>query len=133
MKISTINGESFRIGDLSVFDQLNLARRLTPFSFAIQGMMNPKNVEKDHTVMVILLLSKLSDEDSDYVTHKCLSAVLRSQGKDWAKLQTPEGVLMFQDITMKTVVNIVTEVILENLGDFFRTALSAVAEGAQPT
>jgi|ERR1700758_4699879 len=130
MKFVEIEGITYRIGDLTVFDQLNLARRLTPLSMVIQGMMTPENAEKDHTIMVILMLSKLSDDDSEYVVSKCLSVVMRQDGKDLAKLQTPQGQLMYQDITMKIMVNLATEVILENLGDFFHTALSVVKEGA---
>lgn len=76
------------------------------------------------TFLVLLMLGQLTDADSEFVVQKCLSVVKRQSGESFAKLTTPSGDLMFQDIGMKIMIDLTAAVIVENLGDFFSTALS---------
>jgi hypothetical protein len=72
------------------------------------------------------MLSHISDEDTEYVIRKCLSVVTRQQDPigPFAPIQSPQGGLMFEDITMQDMLALTISVIEENLGDFFRTSLA---------
>lgn len=124
-----VDGKLYSIGGLDTFTQLNIARRLAPLSVLIQGMTDERNKDKDTTMLVVLMLAQLSDSDSDYVVKKCLAVVTLQQKDSWAKVLSPSGELMFDDMSMQTVINLTTQVVLENLGDFFRTTLSKVQKG----
>lgn len=130
MSVIKLGEHSYNIGPLDVFSQLNIARRLTPVSPVIEGLTNPENEGKDFTILVILMLGKLRDEDSDFVIRKCLQAVRINTNDQWFPIVNAQGGLQYQHIGMKLMVDLATAVILENLGDFFRTALSAPVEQA---
>jgi hypothetical protein len=128
-----VGSREYSIGTLDVFTQLNVARRLMAVSPILEALINPENQGKDFTPLIILTLGKLSQEDSDYVVRTCIGVVTVRDNNQWCKIATPQGSLMYQDITMKTMVDLATAVILENLGDFFHTALFETAEGAGET
>jgi len=114
-------------GTLNVFDQLTLARKLSPALGVVDGLLRKENQSKDKTLLTVLLLGQLSDLESDFVVRKCLSTVVRVQdGGVVAPVLSPEGLLMFDDIDMRTVLGLVDQVIEANLGDFLRTALSGL-------
>ena len=117
--------EDYIIGNkLDTFTQLNIARKLSPAMPLVSVLNDPDNAEKPKAMLVITLLSYISDEDSEYVVNKCLSAVRRIQGDKSVKITTSGGVLAFQDMTMDEVSEMVGRVILDNLGDFLDTALA---------
>jgi hypothetical protein len=89
----------------------------------IDGLVREQNQGKDMTMMMVLLMSKLTDEESDYIMFKCLTAVSRRQPQGWVNIQS-NGTLMFSDITVGALFKLTATVITENLGDFFRTALA---------
>jgi hypothetical protein len=74
-------------------------------------------------------MSHVSDSDTEYVIKKCMSVVLR-KGTDGrpSKVQAPNGDLMFDDISLETMLELTVAIIEENLGDFFRTALDDMAK-----
>ena len=120
--------ERFIIGkNLDVPTQLNVARRLSRAIPLVDPIVRSDNRDKDKKILVVMLLGQLTDADSDYVVNKCLScASVRQSDGSLAKLQTKDGVLMFDDVTMNDICDIVAEVIIENLGDFMTTALSGL-------
>ena len=130
MKTLELNGHVYNIGTMTVFDQLQVARRIMPMSAILEAMTNDRNAGKDLTVLLMMVLGNLSDENHVYVVTKCLSQVSKLEGDKPAKITTPTGELMYAHIDLQTTVDLVTAVILENLGGFFHTALSRVAEGA---
>lgn len=126
----TLGGKQFvTTGKLSVFDQLHLARKLGPALPILEGLVAPENAGKDKKVLTVLMMSQLPDSDSAFVLHKCLSVVaVRQADGTRAKLTAGDGSLMFDDVEMSTVLDLTVVVIEENLGDFFRTALSSSAQ-----
>lgn len=124
MKQVEYEGHLYSIGTLDAMAQLGVARRLTPLSVLIQGMTAEENKDKDTTVLVILMLGQLSDADNDHVVKTCLSVVKIQQMDSWAPVTAPGGAMMFSFMSMKVIVDLTTQVILENLGGFFRTALT---------
>lgn len=114
-------------GSINTFDALTLSRKLAPTMPVIEGLIKPENAEKDKTALAVLALSYLSDSDCDFVVKKCLTMILRHD--DQINRGVPifaNGVLMFADIKLPTMLDLTIEVIRENLGDFFLTALSTL-------
>jgi hypothetical protein len=124
-----LNGRQYAtIGKLDAFTQLHLARKLAPALPIIEGLVSPANASKDKQVLVVLMLSHVSDADADYVVKKCLGVVARRQADNQlARLQSADGQLMFDDTPMSDLLELAVAVIEENMGDFFRTALSALS------
>jgi hypothetical protein len=117
---------------LSTFDQLHVARKLGPALPLVDGLVRLDNAAKNKQLLVVLMFSRISDEDTDDVIKKCLRVVLRKQGPDYVKVQGQGDVLMFDDITMADLLELTMAVIEENLGDFFRTSLAVLETKAPP-
>jgi len=122
-----VNGHSYRIGKMPAKEQFHVMRRLGPAIMGFLasgvnggGMAGAMGPILDH-------LSKMSDEDSDYVLDHCLSVVQRAQGNDWAKVRAPNGALLFNDIELPQLLNLTRAVLTENLRGFF----PAAAAGSQ--
>lgn len=114
---------------LNAFDQLTLVRKLSPAIPVVDGLIREENKAKDKNLLTVLMLGQLSDADSEYVVKKCLSVVSRVQETGTAKVQSPTGQLMFDDMSMADILQLVSQVIEVNVGDFLRTALSDLNKG----
>lgn len=122
------------LGQLDAFTQLHVARKLSPSMPIVQGLVSPANREKDKTVLVVMMLSRLPDADCEYVIRKCLGVVGRHEPNGPpAKVLDPAGKPMFSDMTMQDMLDLTIAVVEENLGDFFRTALASLDKEAQGT
>jgi hypothetical protein len=129
----TINGRSYvTTGKLDAFTALHLARKLGPSLPIVEGLVLPENASKDKSILTVLMLSHISDTDSEFVIRKSLNVVGRI-GEDGRpqKIQTPDGTLMFDDIQLAEILELTVAVIEENLGDFFRTALANMDKSAR--
>jgi len=123
----TLHGINYATkGKLDAFTQLHIARKLGPTLPIIEGLVKPENDEKGKDLVTVLMLSHISDEDTEYVIRKCLAVVVRQPETEgpFAPIQTPQGSLMFDDISMSDMLGLTIGVIEENLGDFFRTSLA---------
>lgn len=140
----TIGANEYRIGKLPPMKQFHVARRLAPLIAALGGAalslpndapaMKPAGdeapaQESDDKALGTMLklaqplldvISKLSDEDSEYVVNICLGACSRKQGNQFAKVMTANNRLMFEDIELPELMQLTAAVIKENLGNFFR-------------
>lgn len=128
----TLNGVRYiTSGPLDAFTQLHIARKLGPALPILEGMVDHRNDGKDKGLLSVLMLAQIPDSDTEYVLRKCLAVVMRQRDTERpAKIQAPDGTLMFDDITMQTMLQLAVDVIEENLGDFFRTALDGMAQVA---
>ena len=125
----TINGIAYSTtAKLDAFTQLHVARKLGAALPVVDGLVRQENAGKDKTLLSLLMLSNISDADADFVVKKCLGVVVRNSGNQPAKIQTPYGELMFDDISLAAVLDLAVAVIEENLGDFFRTSLGRLAQ-----
>jgi hypothetical protein len=70
-------------------------------------------------------LGNMTDENADYVIDTCLSVVERKVGGDrgWQKIGTG-GALMYDDIDLATMLQLVFRAGAENLSGFFDAAMS---------
>jgi hypothetical protein len=125
MKLILADVEYVTKGLLNAFSQLHVARKLGPSVSIVAGMVDPANAEKEKTLLTVLMLSHISDEDTEFIIRKCLSVVTRKQASGtFAAVQSPDGQIMFDDMSMATILELTVGVIEENIGDFFRTALA---------
>lgn len=126
-----IGAFEYEIGKIPAMGQLHLVRKLSRSLPMMEGMIADRNTGKDMRMLAVLMLSNLSDEDSEYVTNKCLSAITMKQTNgQMAKIMSAGG-LMFQHIDLSVILELTVEVIIENLGDFFKDALSSLVAGAK--
>ena len=128
-----VNGKTFILhGRLDAFTQLHVARKLGPSIPIIEGLIGLENAGKDKNILTVLMLSHISDNDTEYVMRKCLALVYRKQGETMkpAPIQAPDGALVFDDITLSEMLQLTVAVIDENLGTFFRTALANLKDEA---
>lgn len=139
-----VAGHTYAVGRLDSFKQFHVARRIAPvqiaagisFSELAKAMMVPGEEEKDVSeeamakafLPVIELVSKLPDADVDYVLKVCLGVVKRKEGERYAPLYAGDT-LMYQDLSMPSMIRLVMEVIKVNVGDFFGPLLGAKPSG----
>ncbi|HIG0274258.1 phage tail assembly chaperone [Klebsiella aerogenes] len=132
----TIKGVNYRANKLGVFEQLKVSRKLLPilaglmadFS-SIKAMLpattkpDSGNLDKLEPVFNTLLpriadeLSKLTEEDTNAIIHPCLAMVVRENGKQWTPVFR-SGELMFDDIDLFSMLQLVARVVADSLGNF---------------
>ncbi len=77
-------------------------------------------------------LASMSKENSDFIIYTCLSSVSMKNGNDWAKLCRGEQI-MFDDLELATIYQIVLKVLRYNLGNFITGLVTAAKAAASPT
>ena len=122
-----IKGQQYRTAKLSVFDQLKVSRKLLP---VLAGMMSDFNGIKaaaqggDIYQALEKALPKLADslagmseEDTNAIIHPCLAVVSRQHGKGWTPVFS-QGDLMFDDVDLFGMLQMVGRVVGDSLGNF---------------
>lgn len=131
MSILEVAGKRYRTAKLPAIQQFHIGRRLAPILAAMgneagrlmQSRAPEDEVERYDGLAALLpviaaVLSKMSDEETNYVIYGCLVAVEREEAPErWQKV-TAANQLMFEDIDMGMMLRLVVEVIRENLGSF---------------
>lgn len=128
-----INGVVYRTyRRLSALQQFHVSRRLAPI-LAVVGIKAAdlsRAAAQDgadlSSFMGMLphmaeVLSKMPDDEAEYIIFTCLAVVQRQQGEDmWAAVTPPDGShqLMFSDMEMDAMVRLVVAVVQENLAGF---------------
>ena len=121
-------GQTYSIGRMDAMKELHVSRRLAPlmagfgasaFSLVQQG----KETIDDGAMLqvfgpVVDALSKMKDDDVEYIIRTCLAVVKRKEGERWVPVQNGTQ-LQYQDITMQGMMRLTIEVIQERLGGFF--------------
>ncbi len=143
----TIKGVNYRANKLGVFEQLKVSRKLLPIlaglmaDFSTIKTMLPTtttldsgNMDKLEPVFNTLLpriadeLSKLTEDDTNAIIHPCLAMVVRENGKQWTPVFR-SGELMFDDIDLFSMLQLVARVVADSLGNF----LPELPDNATPT
>lgn len=130
-----INGKKFKSRKLDATKQFHIVRRVTPILGdmvpAIQKLVKEKgdleNLTEDQkfekivpvVMPVVLGLSKLSDQDSEYVLFGLLAAIEMEQaGGGWAPI-CQGTMIMFQDLDLPVLLRIAAQAFSYNLSGFF--------------
>jgi hypothetical protein len=154
-RIVKLGDNNYKIGRLDTFTQFHIARRLAPLLANLGAAMKDaapmledkfkqqesKGTESDEASAAALsvavgpiadTLSKMSDDDVDYILHKCLAVCQREIAPNrFAPVQLRNGTrLMFEDIDMPVLLGLTINTIQDNLSSFFPTGqqTSAVAK-----
>jgi len=126
-----IKGVNYRASKLSVFDQLKVSRKLLPVlagmlgdlqgvKAAAQGGDVNKAIESA-LPKIADSLAEMSEEDTNAIIFPCLSVVARQNGKVWAPVMV-QGSLMFDDLDLMSMLQIVGRVVGDSLGNFLPAA-----------
>ena len=145
---TTLDGHRYRVGNLNARAQFHVARRVgtvaTAFVKALATVdvnaarANPHQFAQSIELFQPALdaLAHLSDEDCDYVLNSCLSVVNREQPEfaTWARIVSPNGTPMFDDIDMSTMLALVWEVLKGFLLPFIAAQFfgSPAAQSSEP-
>lgn len=122
----SINGNTYRSIKMDALKQWHVFRRLSPVIVQsltpelIKAIQDTKNDGDPLRLFepFVQALGGMSDADTEYVIHTCLSVVQRQQGHAWAPVSVNNS-LMFQDLDLMTLGRIVFQVITDNLSNFF--------------
>lgn len=123
----TVNDQTYRIGKLSALGQFHVSRRLAPVLAAVgislqsltQGMQADLSDFTTTLGPVADVMSKMSDEETNYIIFTCLNVVSRKDDNRYAPV-SQAGTLMYQDIDMPVMLRLVIAVLQENLGNFLQ-------------
>lgn len=126
----------FTTGKLDCFEQFHCARRVAPILGAlgvtaaqIAAYNAKEGADADPDFMGVLpivfdQIARMPQSDVDYILRTCLARCARQQGDKFAPLMVAER-LMFMDVDMPTMIQLVLATLRENLSGFFPTAPDA--------
>lgn len=124
-----IKGVNYRAAKLDVFQQLKVSRKLLP---VLAGLVSEFSTLKAQAVAgnsgavvesvlpkIADTLAALPDDDVNAVIYPCLGVVSRQHEKGWVKV-FDQGLLMFDDIDLFTMLQLVARVVADSLGNFLK-------------
>lgn len=120
-----VSGRNYRCGRLNAFDQNHVARKLNSILLWVAEMKKDavKAVLPSGYAQAMCVISgSIPREDIDLAYGLCLSVVGRENdgGASWAPIQSGGGQMMFQDINLPEMMEIIWHVLEHNrLVDFF--------------
>lgn len=124
-----IEGHRYRVEKMNALTQLHVARRLGPallvVGISLETLRAGMRIHIGDLIAsagpVMEVVSKMPEEDFNYVLFSCLRVVRRQQGEAWAPLVDAQGQrLMFADLDFVALLGLAIEVLKENLGNFLR-------------
>ncbi|MEB6632728.1 phage tail assembly chaperone [Kluyvera cryocrescens] len=125
----TIKEQQYRIGKLSVFEQLKVSRKLLPVLAGlvsdfrnIQSKLATKDVEgamESILPKIADAVANLSDADVDAILIPCLQVVSRQHMKSWVAV-CKHGEMAFDDIDLFVMLQLVARVVADSLGNFLQ-------------
>lgn len=139
---TTIGPKTYRVEKLDPFKQFHIVRILSPVvgSFidpiikAVGGQkMSSDPGEAGKAILTAMLgsdmgptvtmflssIRDMSEKDSEYIIRTCLSAVSVKEGTSWAKMTTPAGAVLYQDVELPDLLALSWKVITHSLARFF--------------
>jgi len=111
----TVSSGTYRFGKLTPKQQLHVARRIAPLATSFKGS------EAEVASAFIQHVAAMSDAEIDAIIDPCLMICQRKLSDGvWSPLTTPgTSTLMYEDIGVQDIFEIVIAVLKENLGNFF--------------
>lgn len=124
-----IKGENYRIAKLSVFEQLNVARKLLPVLAGIvaefHGLRESSTAKETNRTAASVApkiaeaIAGLSDADVNAVLFPCLQAVSRRHLNAWVPV-CQQAEMAFDDIDLPVMLQLVARVVADSLGNFLQ-------------
>ena len=133
-----IGSHTYTAGKLGVIPQFHIVRRLAPVlaglgeSLKGNSLASLKEDPLGAALPIVDALSKMSDEDSEYVLNTCLAVVQRKMPGTigWGAVYVPGGGIMFEDITLVETMQLTWKVLEANVMGF-SDALQVLISGAE--
>jgi hypothetical protein len=128
-----IGDTKYLVSKLNAMDQLAVLRKISP----VLASITPSSTEKINLASmapVMQAVAGMSDENYDFVLNKCLSHVKRQlPNGGWADIWNREAAcLMYEDITLNTMLIIIMNVMRYTFEDFFAAPLSSLNVEGSP-
>lgn len=138
----TIKNHRYRTGVLDLFEAMEVTRIVGPVYFAMQvgaaGIVKdapaPEDIDDPLAALNAMFssaataLAKIPREDFAYLMRTCFAVCERESGAGWARLTTPNGAMMFQDLSSGDGFKLIKAVVQENLADFFPAAPDSASQ-----
>ena len=135
-----VGDNNYRAKKMNAFQQFHVARRLAPLISEMMEMGDTLQAigETEPTKLIVpfaAALSRISDEDCNYVLGLCLSMTQRQQGNGsgpvWTDVWNDRAKrIMFQDLdSLGSMIEVVSQILQDNLTGFF----SGVSPGRETT
>lgn len=121
-----IAGQHYQLAKLNALTQFHVARRLGPIlatmGVSLQMLRSGMKLELDDFVSLLTpvmdIMSKMPDEEVNYILFTCLGVCKRKSGEAWAPVLASGNLIMFSDIDLPTMLQLVVAVLKDNLGPF---------------
>lgn len=132
----SVGGKNFRADKMDCFKQFHVLRKAGPLYPSVVGALKIKDQDLMLAVgYVAAAFARLSDDEANFIMNACLSTCAMKQGSVWSPIMSPSGALMFQDLALPEILEIVWKVLEYNFGPFIQGLLlkaSAMEAQAQP-
>ena len=141
-----VGGINYRAGTMNAIKQLQVVRRLAPLLAALNsadlaGLAGQASDGSGAGLAAAIgplteAFAAMSDENTEYVLSACLSICQREipGGLGWTPIWSVQGkTLMFDDINLMVLVQIVGRVVMANVGDFTSALPRTIQAAAAPT
>ncbi len=133
-----VGGHTYRTGKMNAKRQMHVMRRLAPVMPNLAGLAttfagrDPASVTlmdlSPALAPIANVISRMSDDDCEYVLDACLSVVQRQQMDAWAPVwNQATGASMFADVELPAMLQIASRVLQENFAGFLGGLPSASA------
>ena len=137
----TINDVKFRTGKIPALDQIKIVKRIFPLISGLGAAFDQMNNGAGGVWSALGpmgdAVSKMPDADSDFVIKMCLGVCQKyhevpgESGGQWRRVIS-DGVVMFDDLDMGTILQLTFAVLQENLGTFFPIPAGGAQGEQQP-
>lgn len=122
-----VAGQTYRIGKLNAIQQFHVSRRLGPVMAAVgislqslsAGMLADLSDFSAIIGPATEVMSKMTDEETNYIIFTCLGCVGRQEEARWAPVVQGSN-FMYQDIDMPVMIRLVVAVLQDNIGNFLQ-------------
>ncbi|AOY96851.1 hypothetical protein BKK79_36155 [Cupriavidus sp. USMAA2-4] len=139
-----LKGVRYSIGRMAAMTQFHVSRRLAPVLAPIvtaylqltkvDGPLNEALPQVVADIQPVLdVVAAMKDADVEYVMNACLAVVQRNQMNNWAPVFVQGGGVMFDDIELPGLLQLVTKVLVVNLGPFMPDLDMSQLEGLEET
>jgi hypothetical protein len=127
-----LEGQTYRVNKIDARSQFHIVRRLAPVIGELAPALQGGKGGLDALPPLANAIAKLSDADADYCLFGLLKALSRKQpqGTGWGPVTTGE-LLMYDDITMPTMLQLAWRAMSHNMQGFFAALPSDLQEVAQ--
>ena len=125
-------GRTYKVNKIDARSQFHIVRRLAPVMGQVAPAVQGGKGGMEALPALADAIAGLSDADADYVLFGLLKAVVRKQdqGLGWGPVATGTAI-MYEDITMPTMLKLAWEALSFNMSGFFAALPSDLKEAAQ--